>query len=109
MNVRDIMTANPACCTPNTTLPQVARLMVEHDCGAIPVVENTNNKRPVGIITDRDIVCRTIAQGKDPLGLTAGECMTASAVTVTADTDLEECARLMRSHQIRRIELCLGT
>src|SRR5262245_48922761 len=103
MRVNEIMTSDPACCTRDSTLPQVARMMLEFDCGAIPVVEDKNRKRPVGIITDRDIVCRTIAQGKVPSRMTAGDCMTPSVVTAHPETDLEECSRLMRSHQIRRI------
>jgi CBS domain-containing protein len=61
-----VMTKNPACCTPQTNLREVAQMMVAHDCGSISVVENKENKKLIGIITDRDIVCRSIAQNKDP-------------------------------------------
>jgi CBS domain-containing protein len=97
------MTRDPICCTRGTRLQEVARMMVEHDCGAIPVVESRQNKRPVGVITDRDITCRTVAMGKNPLEMTARDCMTASAVTVAPETDLEECGHLMERHQIRRM------
>ena len=53
MNVKDMMTPDPACCTADTSLPEVARMMVDHDCGEIPVVENTSSKLPVGVVTDR--------------------------------------------------------
>ena len=53
---RDVMTADPACCSPQTTLDQVAKMMVLNDCGEIPVIDSAN--RPIGVITDRDIVCR---------------------------------------------------
>lgn len=56
MQVKDAMTADPACVTPDTTLEQVARLMVERDCGAILVVDDLSARRVVGIATDRDIV-----------------------------------------------------
>lgn len=59
------MTEDPACCTPNTTLDQVAKLMIQNDCGEIPVVDV--NDRPVGVVTDRDIVCRVVAAGKNPI------------------------------------------
>ena len=55
MSVSNVMTENPACCTPNSSLTEVARLMVEHDCGEIPVVVSQEDPRPVGVVTDRDI------------------------------------------------------
>ena len=103
MEVKDIMTPDPACCTPDTTLQRVAELMVENDCGEIPVIESVSSTRPVGVITDRDIVCRTVAKGINPLTLTASECMTTPCVTVTPDTSLDECCRLLEENQIRRI------
>lgn len=67
------MTPNPACCTPNTTLDQVAKMMIQHDCGEIPVVDV--NDRPIGVVTDRDIVCRVVAEGKNPMAHTVDQCM----------------------------------
>ena len=103
MEVKDIMTPDPACCTPDTTLQRVAELMVENDCGEIPVVENLTNKLPVGVVTDRDIVCRTVAKGLNPLTLTASEYMTTPCVTVTPETSLDECCRVLEEKQIRRV------
>jgi len=103
MLVREIMTKSPACCTPESSLQEVARMMVDNDCGCIPVVENSTSKIPVGVITDRDITCRVVAEGKNPLDLTAGDAMTASVVAVMPDTALEECCNLMEEKQIRRI------
>jgi CBS domain-containing protein len=103
MQVRDVMTPEPACCTKDTSLTDVARMMVDNDCGAIPVVESNQNKRPVGIVTDRDIVCRTLADGKDPFQMAAGDCMSTPPVTVTPDTSVEECEEIMKQHQLRRI------
>jgi CBS domain-containing protein len=101
--IEEVMTRDPACCSPDTPLRQVARLMVEHDCGEIPVVENEQSRRPVGVITDRDIVCRAIAEGRNPLELTAGECMTSAVVTVTPDKSIDYCCEVMERHQIRRL------
>jgi CBS domain-containing protein len=103
MQVKEIMTADPACCTPDSTLQRVAEMMVENDCGEIPVVENIANMVPVGVITDRDITCRTVAKGLNPLVMTAGDCMTTPCVTVTPDMSLDECCRRMEENQIRRV------
>jgi len=103
MKVKDMMTSDPACCTSDTALPEVARMMIDKDCGEIPVVENKSSKIPVGVVTDRDIVCRTVANGLNPLDLTAADCMTKAIVTVTPDMSLEECCRIMEEKLIRRV------
>jgi CBS domain-containing protein len=102
MKVRDVMTRSPTCCTPDTSLFVVARLMIDCDCGAIPVVDLPEGK-PIGMITDRDIVMRAIAVGRDPMYLKARDCMTASAITVTEDTSLHDCLELLELGQIRRV------
>src|SRR5687767_3383911 len=103
MQVKQIMTADPACCTSETTLKEVAQMMVDHDCGEIPVVDNKENKRPIGVITDRDIICRTVARGINPLEITAAGCMTEPCVTVTPDMSVEECGRILEENKIRRV------
>ena len=103
MTVRDLMTSNPACCTMDTPLQDVARLMVDCDCGEIPVVERADLKRPVGVVTDRDIVCRAVAEARNPLSMSAGDVMTTPAVTVREDDDLDTVKGLMETHQIRRV------
>lgn len=103
MQVREIMTATPACCTPATNLQTVARLMLDYNCGAIPVVENQDNRRLVGILTDRDITCRAIARGQNPTGLTAGEFMTAPVASVRDETSVDDCCKLMEEKKVRRI------
>jgi len=101
MDIRKIMTTNPACCSPDTPLPEVAKLMVAHDCGEIPVVDAT--RKPVGVVTDRDIAVRVVARGLNPANLSARDCMTAPAVTVPPETSLDRCARIMEEKQLRRI------
>lgn len=103
MKIDEIMTHDPMCCTPEATLTETARMMKDCDCGAIPVVENQANRRPLGIITDRDIVIRAIATGMDPQKTKVGSCMTPSPVTVSPDDSVEDCIHLMEKHQIRRI------
>ncbi|MEO8574657.1 MAG: CBS domain-containing protein [Pyrinomonadaceae bacterium] len=103
MNVAEIMTKDPACCTPDTNLQKVAQMMVESDCGCIPVVDGNDSKMPVGMITDRDITVRVVAKGQNPLELTAKDAMTTAVASITPDTSLEECAKLMEESQIRRV------
>lgn len=98
---RDVMTADPARCTADTTLDQVARMMVQHDCGEIPVVDLAD--RPIGVVTDRDIVCRVVAEGKNPVAYTVETCMTRDVVTVRADDSLETVVATMEQHRIRRV------
>src|SRR2546423_1436652 len=102
MQVSEIMTQSPACCGPDANLQEVARLMVEHDCGEIPIVHGNDN-RPIGVITDRDITCRAVAQGKNPLQLKARDCMSSPVLTVTPQMSVEDCCRLMEEKQLRRI------
>lgn len=103
MDVKDIMTPDPSVCTPGTGLQEVAQMMVDNDCGEIPVVENMENKLPVGVITDRDITCRTVARGLNPLEMIASDCMSTPCVTVMPDMTLDECYEIMEENQIRRV------
>ena len=103
MDVKSAMTPDPACCTPQTKLAEVSKMMLENDCGEIPVVADKESRKPVGVITDRDIVIRTLARGIDPNQKTAGDCMTSPAVTVTPEVSLVECCDVMEREQIRRV------
>ncbi|MGH2668603.1 MAG: CBS domain-containing protein [bacterium] len=103
MKVQSIMTSDPACCTPDTGLQKVARLMLERDCGEIPVVESRANMKPVGVVTDRDIVTRAVAEGRNPLHMAAKDCMTSPILTVTPDMSVEDCVRAMEERQVRRV------
>ena len=106
------MTPDPACCTPTTPLDEVAKLMAQNDCGEIPVVDPTD--QIVGVVTDRDIVCRVVAEGKNPMAYTAETCMSGPVVTVREDATLDEVLSTMEKHQIRRVpvvdrrESCVG-
>jgi CBS domain-containing protein len=101
VKVNQVMTAKPACCSPDTPLQEVAHLMVAHDCGEIPVCDAGG--RPQGVITDRDIVVRTVAQGLNPLEKKARDVMSTPCVTVSQDASLDECMEKMEEHQIRRM------
>jgi CBS domain-containing protein len=108
VQVKEIMTPNPACCTPDTSLQEVAKAMVDNDCGEIPVVRSGKDGTLVGVVTDRDIVCRLVALGKNPLEATAESCMSTPVVAVRESTPLEECARIMEESQIRRVPVVNG-
>ena len=109
MQVREVMTENPVVCTPNTKLGDVAKLMAEHDCGCIPVVEDEKSRRPIGVVTDRDITCRMVAEGKNPLEATAADCMSTPCVTATPEESVEDCCRKMEQNQIRRVPVVDGS
>src|SRR5262249_11836668 len=103
MNVQQIMSSNPVCCIADTPLQKVAEIFVEQDCGAVPVVDNLATRRPIGVITDRDIACRAIAAGKNALELTARDCMSSPCVTVRPGASLEECCEAMEKNRVRRV------
>ncbi|MBE3064548.1 MAG: CBS domain-containing protein [Spirochaetes bacterium] len=103
MQVREIMSDHVICCTPDTNLKDVAKFMAEHDCGDIPVIQDGDGRKPIGVITDRDITCRAVAKDRNPLELTAQDCMSKLVVTVTPDTILEDCCHTMERNQIRRV------
>ena len=100
MLIRDVMTPSPACCGPSDTLDRVAALMLEHDCGAIPVCEAS---KLVGLITDRDIVCRAVAAGKIPSAVPVADVMTRTVHTLGPDEEVDAAIRLMEGKLIRRV------
>src|SRR5947207_16022119 len=102
MKVSEIMTPNPACCLPDTNLREVARMFIDHDCGAVPVVDTPSSRRHMGIVTDRDIACRAVAAGKNALELTARDSMYAPVVPVSMVASLTECGVGMEEERISR-------
>jgi CBS domain-containing protein len=100
MKVKELMTAEPATLAPDATLGEAATLMKQEDCGSIPIVRDG---KLVGIVTDRDIVVRAIASGKDPRSTRVSEVMSADPVTIGPDDDAKEAERLMAERQIRRL------
>ncbi len=100
MRVRDIMTKNVATASLDSTLEDVASMMKEDDTGAIPVVDDGEL---AGIVTDRDIVIRCIAEGKDPSDTTVEEILTEELHTIEPDADIDDAALIMSERQIRRL------
>ena len=98
---KELMTADPHCCTADTTLTDVAKLMVECDCGEIPVIDS--DKKLIGVVTDRDIVCRVVAKGLNPSAMTANDAMSQPVISVTESTSLADVLATMEDHQVRRL------
>jgi CBS domain-containing protein len=101
MLVKDIMSQDVKCCAPTTNLVDVAQRMVECDCGEIPICDG--EQKPVGVVTDRDIVCRLVAKRKNPLEMTAEDCLSSPVITARPDMPIEESIRLMEQYQVRRL------
>jgi CBS domain-containing protein len=99
MNIRDVMTPNPSCVSPEDSIQNAARIMRDMDTGAVPVVDNG---RPVGIVTDRDIVVRGVAEDRQ-LDRPVREIVTGSVVCASPDMSTREAADLMSEHQVRRL------
>jgi CBS domain-containing protein len=104
MNIRDVMTPNPRTLSPDDSIQNAARLMRDEDTGAIPIVENG---RPVGVVTDRDIVVRAVADGGQ-LNRPVRDIATTNIVAVTPDMSTREANELMREHQVRRLPVVEG-
>ena len=102
MKAKELMTADPACCTPSDNIGRAAQLMEQHDCGCIPVVEASDNNCVIGVITDRDIAVRGMARGRSA-ETQVRELMTSAPCCCSADAAVTEIERLMADRQVRRI------
>lgn len=102
MKVQDLMTQDVSCVQPSDSIQQAAQIMLSRNVGSVPVCEE---KKVVGMITDRDITLNAVAKGKTAETQTK-ECMTQEIVSCREDTDAHEAADLMARHQIRRLPVC---
>jgi len=100
MKVRQLMTSNVQCVSPQTSLVEAAQLMQELNVGVLPVCDHD---QLAGIITDRDMVLRAVARGREPEATTVEDAMTLGIIYIYEDQSEEEAAQLMERHQIRRI------
>ena len=98
--IRDAMTTNPRGVESSTQVAEAAKLMKSENVGSLPVTEGD---RLVGMVTDRDIVVRVVAEGKDVQSATVGEIASKDLVTVDPQQNLDEALRLMAQHQVRRL------
>ena len=99
-SVKDAMTSEVTTAAPSLSLTEAAMLMKQEDVGSVPIVDG---ERLVGMLTDRDIVVRGIADGSDPHAIKAGDIASRDVVSVRPDDDLDEALRLMAQHQVRRL------
>ena len=100
-SVREVMTSSPECVREDETLADAARRLAELDVGALPICDEGGSLK--GMLTDRDIVVKAIAQGKDPGGTTAGEFAQGDPATVSPDDPVDEALRQMTEHKVRRL------
>ena len=105
MKARDVMTANPRVVTANDSISRAAEIMRDSDVGVVPVVEDSGSMRLAGVVTDRDIAVRVVAQGRDG-NVNVREVMSSGLATVGPDDDLDRVTELMSREQVRRIPVC---
>lgn len=105
MQAQDIMSADPVCVTPQTSMEEAARLMKDHDVGVLPVVSEEGSRRLVGVITDRDITVRHVAEGHSSPDCPVSEAMSENVKTCRTDTAVEDVMETMGREQVRRIPI----
>jgi CBS domain-containing protein len=99
----ELMTKNPVCCLPDSMVAAVAQLMKRENIGPIPVIENEQSRKLVGIVTDRDLALKIVAEGRDAKSTKVEAVMTRKVVTCRADDDVQKALDAMSEHQLRRI------
>ena len=99
----EVMTKNPVCCLPDDMVIKAAELMKSSNIGSIPVIENEQTKKLVGIVTDRDLTLKIVAKGLDAKSTKVESVMTRKVVTCRAEDDLQKALDAMAEHQLRRI------
>ncbi len=104
MELREVMTPNPTVCSPDTSVAQAAEMMRDQDIGDVLVQQDGS----LGIVTDRDIVTRAVAAGRDPKQVTLGDICTRDVQTVTSDTPVDDVIRMMSDMAVRRIPVVEG-
>jgi len=102
--VRDIMTPDPACVTEKDGIVEAVRIMKNEDTGVVPVVDD--KRKLIGMITDRDIVVRLVAEGRNPLDCKVNEAMTRHVRSVGEEALMDEVLHVMRSANVRRVPVC---
>ena len=105
MKAREIMTANPRTVTPDTNLPEVARLMQSEDVGIVPVVDGAGSRQLIGVVTDRDIALRVVGEGKDAKTTKVSDVMSTGVTTCKQDDSVDDVMELMGREQVRRIPI----
>lgn len=108
MTCQEVMTAEPICCVPDDAVAEVARVMRAQDVGSVPVVDGHQSRRLIGMLTDRDLTIRVIAEGRDPEETSVRDVMSLNPVSCQADDVYQEALRAMGENQLRRIPVVDG-
>ena len=108
MKIKEVMSTNPACCTPTDTIQNVAKMMCDRNVGSIPVVDDQQSRTLLGMITDRDLCCSVLARGLDPKTTRVQEFITYNPVSCRDGENIDKCERVMQEHQIRRVPVVDG-
>jgi CBS domain-containing protein len=103
-----MMTSDPVCCEPSDAVPRVAQVMKQQDVGSVPVVESQSSRRLVGMVTDRDLVTKIVAEGRDVARATVREAMTANPISCREDDDVKDAMAAMSERQVRRMPVVDG-
>lgn len=99
------MSKNPVCCTADQTAQEVAKTLRDQNIGSVPVVADKQSRRLEGIVTDRDLCCTVLADGKDPKTTKVSESMSKNPVACKPGDNLGDCLKLMQQHKIRRVPI----
>jgi len=105
MKCSELMTKDPSCCLPTDTVFDAAQLMKSEDVGPIPIVNDKQTKKLAGIVTDRDLALKVVAEGLDPKQTKIEEVMTTGVQTCNPDDDVSNVLKLMEHHHVRRIPI----
>lgn len=103
MLVRELMTRDPACCTPSDSAQRAGSLMRHFDIGVLPIVDDEYYRRLLGIVTDRDLCLTVIAPDRRPSEVTVEECMLRNPTCCSPDDEIRAALELMRTHHVRRL------
>jgi CBS domain-containing protein len=101
----EVMTKNPVCCLPGDNVVKVAEMMKKTNIGSIPVIENEQTRKLVGIVTDRDLAMKIVAEGRDAKSTKVEAVMTHKVVTCRAEDDFQKALAAMSEYQLRRIPI----
>ena len=103
MKCKDVMTKAPTCCVPTDSVNRVAKVMKTEDVGSLPVCESRENRKLVGIVTDRDLALHVVAEGRDANTTRVQDVMTRDPFTCQPEDDLQDALDAMQTRQVRRI------
>jgi len=103
MKVKLMMTKDPKYCVPSDTAQRAATIMREEHAGIVPVVDDAQSRKIVGVVTDRDLCMNVVAEGLDPKAIPVEQCMTTKVVSCTSNDSVDRVTELMRENQIRRV------